>query len=221
MIKLGFAAIAAALAAASAVGAAAAPVDSATAFNGPFVGIQGGWQQDRLRYNSADALGNFGSGRNNGSGFGYGGQVGYDLRLQSNLVLGVEGSVTGRTGHGAFDNGFGQLATDRFGRTVNATGRLGVVFGPYGGLGYVRGGYSNTRILLDDGVARNGYNRDGYTVGVGYEQSLTRHVSARLEYNYADYGHSDATATAVDYGQVAGQTRLHSNAVTAGLNFRF
>ena len=66
-----------------------------------------------------------------------------------------------------------------------------------------------------------GTTATGYTVGVGYEQSLTRHVSARLEYNYADYGHSDATATAVDYGQVAGQTRLHSNAVTAGLNFRF
>ena len=221
MIKFGFAAIAAVLAAAASTAAAAAPADTAGAFNGPFVGIQGGWQQDRLRYNSVDALGNFSSGHSNGSGFGYGGQVGYDYRLQSNLVLGAEASVTGRTGHAAFDNGFGQLANDRFGRTINATGRLGMVFGASGGLGYFRGGYSNTRILFDDGVARQGYNRDGYTVGVGYEQAITRHVSARLEYNYADYGHGDATPTAVDYGAVSGDTRLHSNAVTAGLNFHF
>lgn len=221
MLRYGFAAIAAMMAAAPLTTAAAAPADTAGAFNGPFVGIQGGWQQDRLRENSVDALGNFGAGHSNGSGFGYGGQVGYDYRLPSNLVLGVEGAVTGRTGHGAFDNGFGQLTSDRFGRTVDATGRIGLVFGPYGGLGYFRGGYTNTRILLDDGIARNAYNRDGYTVGVGYEQAITRHVSARLEYDYSDYGHANTSATAVDYGDVASSTRLHRNAVTAGLNYHF
>ena len=217
MIKYGFAAIAAVLAA----GVSAAPVDPATSFNGPFVGIQGGWQQDRLSLASTDGLGNFGYGRRTADGFGYGGQVGYDYRFSGNLVLGGEVAVTGRTGHDDLIDSFGNVTSERYGRTVDATGRLGLVFGPYGGLGYVRGGYSNTRILLTDPVARNAYNRDGYTVGAGYEQGITRHVSARLEYDYSDYGHGNAGATAADYGLAGASERLHRNAVTAGLNFHF
>ncbi len=116
---------------------------------------------------------------------------------------------------------FGDATLARFGRTVNATGRLGFVFPSTGGLGYIRGGYSNARILLTDPVARTGYNRDGYTVGAGYEQPIARHVSARLEYDYSDYGHGDASASAVDYGLAGGTERLHRNAITAGLNFHF
>jgi outer membrane immunogenic protein len=217
MIKFGFAAVAAVLAA----GVSAAPVDPATTFNGPFVGIQGGWQQDRLSLSSVDKFGNFGYGRRTADGFGYGGQVGYDYRLPSNFVLGAEVAVTGKTGSDYLVDSFGDVTNERYGRTVNATGRLGFVFPSTGGLGYVRGGYSNTRILLTDAVTRNGYNRDGYTVGAGYEQPVARHVSARIEYDYSDYGHGDASATAVDYGLAGGTERLHRNAVTAGLNFHF
>jgi outer membrane immunogenic protein len=217
MFKYGFAAVAALMAAA----ASAAPGDAPIAFSGPFVGIQGGWQQDRLTLNPYDMQGNFGYGRRTADGFGYGGQVGYDYRLGSNLVLGGEVAVTGKTGHDNLIDSFGNLTSERYGRTVDATGRLGFVFPSTGGLGYVRGGYSNTRILLTDPVARNAYNRDGYTVGVGYEQGITRHVSARLEYDYSDYGHGDASASAIDYGLAGGTERLHRNAVTAGLNFHF
>ena len=218
MFKYGFAAVAAVMAAAPVV---AAPGDGPLAFNGPFAGIQGGWQQDRLSLTSIDNAGVIGYGRRAADGFGYGGQVGYDYRLPSNLVLGVEGSVTGKTGHDNLVDSFGDLTSERYGRTVNATGRLGLVFGPYGGLGYVRGGYSNTRILLTDPVARYGFNRDGYTVGVGYEQGITRHVSARLEYDYSDYGRGNADVVAADNGLSGASERLHRNAVTAGLNFHF
>lgn len=218
MIKFRFAAVAAALAA---VPAMAAPVDPATTFNGPFVGIQGGWQQDRLSLTSIDNAGLIGYGRRTADGVGYGGQVGYDYRLRSNLVLGAEASVTGKTGSDTLFDSFGDAVGERYGRTVNATGRLGFVFNQTGGLGYVRGGYSNTRILLTDAVGRNGYNRDGYTVGAGYEQPIARHVSARLEYDYSDYGHGNADAMGADYGLNGASERLHRNAVTAGLNFRF
>ena len=217
MIKFGFAAVAAVLAAAP---VAAAPGDVA-AFSGPFVGIQGGWQQDRLSLTSTDGFGNYAYGHRNADGFAYGGQIGYDYRLPSNLVLGGEVAVTGKTGHDNLIDSFGNLTSERYGRTVDVTGRLGIVFGPYGGLGYVRGGYSNTRILLTDPVARNGYDRDGYTVGAGYEQGITRHVSARLEYDYSDYGHGDAGPTAADYGLAGANERLHRNAVTVGLNYHF
>ncbi len=199
--------------------ASAAPAD--TAFSGPFVGIQGGWQQDRLSLRSFDGLGDVGYGRRNADGVAYGGQVGYDYRLRSNLVVGVEGAVTGKTGHDNLVDGFGNVTGERYGRTVDATARLGYVFPQTGGLGYVRGGYSNTRILLTDPVTRNGYNRDGYVVGVGYEQAVARHVSARLEYDYSDFGRSQAIPTAIDYGYAGSEARLHRNAITAGLNFHF
>ena len=217
MIKYGFAAVAALMAAA----ASAAPADGPVSFNGPFVGIQGGWQQDRLSLTTIDNAGLIGYGRRSSDGFGYGGQVGYDYRFQPNLVLGAEVAVTGRTGSDYLVDSVGNATNERFGRTVDATGRLGLVFGQTGGLGYVRGGYTNTRLLLTDGIARNGYNRDGYTVGVGYEQPIARRVSARLEYNYSDYGHGNADATGADYGLNGASERLHRNAVTAGLNFHF
>ncbi len=218
MIKLNFA-VAAAVAVAAGSVAHAAPADAA--FSGPFVGIQGGWQQDRLSLRSFDGLGDVGYGSRSADGFGYGGQVGYDYRLPSNLVVGVEAAVTGRTGHDNLIDGFGNVTSERYGRTVDATARLGYVFPATGGLGYVRGGYANTRLLLTDPVGRQAYNRDGYTVGVGYEQAVARHVSARLEYNYADYGRDDVPSTAIDYGYAGSQARLRSNAVTAGLNFHF
>jgi outer membrane immunogenic protein len=217
MIKYGFAAVAAMMAAA----ASAAPGDAPLTFNGPFVGIQGGWQQDRGRLQTIDNAGLITTSGRNGDGFGYGGQVGYDYRLPSNFVLGGEVSVTGRTGSNGFADPYGDDYNLRLGRTVNVTGRLGYVFPATGGLGYVRGGYSNARFLLDDAVARDAFNRDGYTVGVGYEQPIARHVNARLEYNYSDYGHGDVGPTAVDYGFSDGNARFRRNAVTAGIDFHF
>ncbi len=218
MIRYAFAAVAAVL---TAVSAAAAPADGPATFNGPFVGVQGGWQQDRLSLSSVDGLGNYAYGHRNADGFAYGGQVGYDVRFSGNVVLGGEVAVTGKTGHDDLVDSFENLTSERYGRTIDATGRLGLVFGPYGGLGYFRGGYSNTRLLLTDPVARHAFDRDGYTVGVGYEQNLSRRVSARLEYDYSDYGRGDASLVAADYGLAGASERLHRNAVTAGLNFHF
>lgn len=218
MFKFGFAAIAAVLAAASAT---AAPVDSSTAFNGPFVGIQGGWQQDEQRLQTTTGAGLVTGSRKNGAGFGYGGQVGYDYRLPGNFVLGAEVAVTGRTSDDGIVDASGNVYDLRLGRTVDATGRAGYVVSATGGLAYVRGGYANARFLLNDAVARNAFNRDGYTVGVGYEQPIARHVSARLEYDYSDYGRGYLGQTAADYGLADARERFRRNAVTAGINIHF
>jgi outer membrane immunogenic protein len=214
-------ALAATAAAIVATGAQAAAAPGAPfAFNGPFAGIQGGWQQDRQRLQTLDTNGGIATSGQNGSGFGYGGQIGYDYRLPSNFVLGAEVSVTGRTGSNRLVDPFGETFGLRLGRTVNATGRLGYVFST-GGLGYVRGGYSNARFLIDDAVAHNRYNRDGYTVGVGYEQPVARHVNARIEYDYSDYGRDTTTAVGQDYGFADARSKFRRNAVTAGLDFHF
>nr|WP_310525372.1 outer membrane beta-barrel protein [Polymorphobacter sp.] len=175
-------------------------------FNGPFIGAQAGWQQDRqtLQVGNTEASAK-------SDGFAYGGQVGYDFRLSPSTVLGAEVSLTGRSGDAAFDDF--DLST---GRTINATARLGYVIDPQG-LIYVRGGYSNARFTIDDGVDRISENRDGYTLGAGYERMLATNVSARLEYNYSNFGSDDLSAVVgpnaeLDYSR---------HAVTAGVNFRF
>ncbi len=221
MIRLASAAFAASLAAVLATTATAAPIDAPGAFNGPYVGIQGGWQQDRSRLQTLDNQGFIAGGRRDGSGFGYGGQIGYNYRLPSNLVLGGEIGVTGRTSDDGVVDGAGRVYDLRYGRTVDVTGRVGLVFPSSGGLGYVRGGYSNARFLINDAVARNDYNRDGWTVGIGYEQPLARKVNARIEYDYSDYGRDYITAAGQDYGAADARARFRRNAVTAGLDFHF
>lgn len=200
--------------------AAAAPVlaqDAPQAFNGPFVGIQGGWQQDRqsLELNNSGVIS---SASQSKSGFGYGGQIGYDFRLSPTVVLGAEVDLTGRTGR---SNIGGTAGYDlKQGRTIAATARLGYLVQPEGLL-YVRGGYSNARFTLSDATGSDSTNRDGYQIGVGYEQQLRQNVSARVEYAYSGYGRTNVFDLAQNIGATDANVKYTRNAVTAGLNFRF
>ncbi|MFZ4687616.1 MAG: outer membrane protein [Polymorphobacter sp.] len=206
---------------ASALALAAVPVlaqDAPTTFNGPYVGIQGGWQQDRQTLRVTDA-GVESKGSNKDDGFAYGGQVGYDFRLSPNTVFGVEVALTGRTGTGRLNNG-ASIADLSQGRTVSATGRLGYLLDP-SGLLYVRGGYANGQYKLDNGITKVSEDRDGYTVGAGYERMLAQNVSARLEYNYSDFGKDDLPGVATALGADQAELKYRRHAVTAGLNFRF
>ena len=197
--------IAIALLAAAAVAAPAAAQEAAN-FNGPYIGVQLGWQQDRqsLVTGTVPPV----TARAKGDGFAYGGQIGYDFNLGS-AVVGIETSLTGRSGTNEFPT-FDLEA----GRTINVTGRAGFLVSP-DGLLYARGGYSNARFNIVNPVGP-AETRDGWTVGAGYEHVLGRNISARLEYNYADYGDDLLPG-------IGGGARLnyHRHAVMTGLNFRF
>lgn len=175
-------------------------------FNGPFVGAQIGWQQDRqsLTDSSVPPI----TTRAKGDGFAYGSQLGWDFNL-GHAVLGLEGSVTGRTG----SNHFPTFDLD-VGRTFNLTARAGWLVTP-DGLLYARGGYSNARFAINN-PAGPAETRDGYTLGVGYEKMLMKNVSARVEYNYSDYGNDTLVGT-------GGPSTLnyHRHAIMTGLNLRF
>jgi outer membrane immunogenic protein len=201
-----FSRIAFALLAGAAVAAPAA-AQEAKNFSGPFVGVQLGWQQDRQSLTTSTVPPT--TTRSSGDGFAYGGQAGYDVQLGSSAVLGVEASITGRTGSNRFPT-FDLEA----GRTINATARAGWLITPEGLL-YARGGYSNARFNIQ-GPAGASETRDGYLVGAGYEHMLARNVSARVEYNYSDYGNDTLPG-------IGGGARLnyHRHAVMTGVNFRF
>jgi outer membrane immunogenic protein len=189
---------------------------SAEPFNGAFIGAQAGWQQDRqtLEVRAGNTTTSI---RESGDGFLYGGQIGYDFRLGGPAVLGLEVGLTGRTGGQTFLDG-----VDRFrltqGRTFTTTARLGVLTDPQG-LAYVRGGYTNARFTADDGFDRESANRDGWTLGAGYERSLGGNLSARLEYNYSDFGRDRLSF--IEAPGVGADLKFRRHAVTTGVNFRF
>jgi len=201
MSRIIFAALAAATIAAPALAA-----DGEKSFQGPFIGGQFGWQQDRQSLTTGTVPP--ATARASSDGFAYGGQIGYDFQI-GKAVLGLETSITGRTGQTRFA-GFDVEQ----GRTINVTGRAGWLITPEG-LAYVRGGWSNARYSITNPTGPS-ENRDGYLLGVGYEHKLASNISARLEYNYADYGND------ILPGIGGGSTlNYHRHAVMTGINFRF
>jgi outer membrane immunogenic protein len=196
--------------------------DAPQNFNGPFIGVQGGWQQDRQSVDVAITAPGGSSNTtvsNKNDGFAYGIQAGYDARLSDAFVLGGEVALTGRTGSGTLTDGVDQF-TLRQGRTFDITARAGYLVNP-SSLLYIRGGYTNTRFDVESGVDRDGTNRGGYKVGAGYEMMFAKNVSARLEYNYSDYGSENLFDIATGVGANRANVNFNRHAVTAGVNFRF
>lgn len=181
--------------------------DAGNKFNGPFIGAQLGvqWDKQSLKLNGV------GQGSSTGSGLSYGGQLGYDFKLGGSAVAGVEVGLTGRTGRVDFP------AFDlKQGRTFTTTARLG--FMPDGdSLLYARGGYANARFTAINATSRVSEDRNGWTIGAGYERYLASNVSARLEYNYGDFGKDNLATT---FGTNA-NLNYRRHAVTAGVNVRF
>lgn len=184
--------IASVLAATSLVPAAA----SAQSFDGPYVGVQAGWNHDIAIQDDRDA-------------FVAGVYAGYDKEVAPNVVLGAEG-------------GFSIAAEDRIGpsgtnaaridplHSFDLSARAGYVVGE-NNLLYVRGGYQNSRARYTTTVASitNSDLRtlDGWFVGGGAERKLTDTISARLEYRYADLGQENA--------------KFERHQVLAGVSYRF
>lgn len=193
---------------AMAVAAVTAPAaaQEATKFDGPFVGVQLGWQQDRRSATSSTVPPS--TTRLTSDGLVDGGKVGYDVNIGGG-VLGLEGSITGRTGN----NGSAALDFET-GRTINVTARAGLLVSPESLL-YARGGYSNARFSFTN-PAGNSESRNGYTLGAGYERSLADNISARIEYAYSDYGSDTLPGIG---GPVDVNYRRHG--ITAGFNLQF
>ena len=115
-----------------------------------------------------------------------GGQVGYDYQFSPNWVFGIEANYsfmdTGSNGN-FFGNG-SPFANRGLG---SVTGRVGYAIGP--ALLYAKGGYAwaDTRVSNGLDVSGDG-GRDGYTVGAGVEYMFTQSWSAKVEYQYYDFG---------------------------------
>ena len=159
-------------------------------------------------------------GSNNSSTFLGGGQAGYNYQFSPNWVLGIEGDISGLSrdnrsflvgGSGATARGSDYLA--------DVTGRLGYTWGP--GMLYAKGGVAfrdNVSFVPAGVAALTSVTGDdtGYTVGGGFEYMFAPKWSAKIEYQYYDFGTSGFTS---NIGNVSYKDDIHT--VKAGINYHF
>jgi outer membrane immunogenic protein len=197
--------------------ASTATVAQAEAFNGPYIGAQIGWQQDRFSATLNEGFDQI-TGSENSDGFSYGAFLGYDFNINGNGVIGVEGAISGST------NKLGDEEEDgaelRSGRTIELVARAGALISNQT-LIFARGGYSNARFTVPISENLNvGSTRDGWTLGAGIEHAFSPNVSGRFEYAYSQYGRlrSAGNFEGEDFDFSVRPTR---HALKAGVAFHF
>ena len=173
--------------------------------------------------------GAFGDGNSiQGSGGRFLGGVegGADYQFAPNWVVGAEAQYSWLSGN---NNGRpfpgGALVTSNTNQLGSVTGRAGYTWGP--GLLYAKGGYAwkdkNNLAVSIAGAPQpftaTGNHSDGFTVGGGLEYMFAPSWSAKVEYQYYDFGNTTFTSGPAP---VVG-TRFHDDehSVKAGLNYRF
>jgi len=207
---------------------APAVAQDALTFDGPYVGGQLGWQQDRARATASvvipavppattPTVNNF-TNRDTATWFGAGLFAGYNFPVGPHVVLGGELGLD--FGGGSLDlNPF--TPGDRISpqRTITATARAGVRLSNRS-LVYVRGGYANARFNLEAGANSVGTSRDGWTFGPGAELLLNDNLSARVEYRHSDFGNPGQAFRAIGFSNV-NDARLFRNQVLVGVSYQF
>ncbi len=160
----------------------------------------------------------------NGGRFLGGVQLGADYQFAPNWVAGIEaqyGWLSGNNGGIAFPvGGLASMDTRGIG---SVTGRIGYTFGPT--LVYVKGGYAFSDSSINVAVAGvpqavviDGGKKDGWTVGAGLEYMFAPNWSAKVEYQYYDFGKT--TFVAGPPALAGASFRNDEHTVKAGVNYR-
>lgn len=89
----------------------------------------------------------------------------------------------------------------------------------YGTAGFVHGDFDYT-LTGPDGSATEGFNADGYTLGLGVERKVNDRMSVFAEYQYRDFGRTDVTFSDGTDSVVTVATPKHQN-IKLGVNFSF
>jgi outer membrane immunogenic protein len=141
------------------------------------------------------------------TGYGVGGQIGYNFHLTDNLVLGVEGDLNWnnqKATYGASSN------TYKVNWDGSVRGRLGVDLD--GILPYAEAGIAFANATQNVAGTDFSATHTGWTAGAGVEFKIADPVSLNVEYRYANYG------TQTFNGNTVGLT---DNSVRVGVNYHF
>jgi len=134
----------------------------------------------------------------------------------SHLVLGIEGDLTwaGISGNGLIDND-DPIAT-RINFLATLTGRLGLAWDQ--ALLYLEGGAAWAHEVHTFDTESVNQSATGWLLGIGAEYALDRHWSAKLEYNYINFGRFNVNFPVEDE-DVTFDQKLHT--IKLGVNYRF
>jgi outer membrane immunogenic protein len=168
------------------------------------------------------------------NGFLGGGQIGYNWQ-SGNIVFGVEGDGDWADIEGTAPCIEVLSCSAKINWTADATARLGVL--PMSNvLVYVKGGVAwagldynlSSSGLLGAGTslgASLSTTKTGGLLGIGTEYLFAPHWTAKIEYNYTDFGsHTDSfTLSETGVGSIAVpvSTTLQLHTVKAGINYHF
>ena len=195
-------------------------------FNGPRIGVVGGYDQSGAGRSVDDDTDD----NNNDQsieGIGYGVEAGYDIDT-GGAVIGIEGEYLESTADTQFEDGdfegFGLGSVDT-NRDLYVGLRAGAKVTP-NTLVYAKGGYTNARynFIGSDGTTdfETNLDTDGWRVGAGVEQTIGSNAFAKVEYRYSNYntGEIDFEAEGVaDSDRFDIDTDRHQ--VVAGVGWRF
>ena len=190
-----------------------APIYNWTGF---YIGAQvGGAFQGSSGFTTNDPLV---SGSRNDSSFLGGGVVGANYQFAPNWVVGLEGEFNGLSSNRHTFNDGTDAIRIKNDWLASVTGRLGYTWGP--GMIYAKGGVA---FRDNGGIASNvaaivDRNDTGYTVGAGLEYMFAPAWSAKVEYQYYNFDHTNvAFGTAPSLATY--RDDLHT--VKAGINYHF
>jgi len=194
----------------------------AYSWTGFYIGghVGSGWNTGEWRL---VGIGNVGSGT--APGFVGGAQIGVNYQIDA-VVLGFESDVSWADLSGENCNLQGTLncnsKAERFGTIA---GRVGVAFDRalvYFKSGAAWGHYTHVVSLLGAPIPENQVSSSkwGWMAGAGIEYALMRNWSAKLEYDFIDFGTGRVDLN-FGFAPGAGETKQRIQTVKLGLNYKF
>jgi outer membrane immunogenic protein len=194
------------------------PVLASPAYNwtGFYAGVHGGYG-----WSDEVTVGITGIGAVTGStdelkgGFG-GGQIGYNWQLAPSWVWGLEVDAAGSGIKWGINDGAGTSVESKIRAFGSVTGRIGyaadnVLIYAKGGWGWADNRISAT--LAGVGSASDSQTHSGWTIGGGLEYGFAPAWSAKVEYQYYDFG-TETYGAGLDLG-----AKIHT--VKGGINYHF
>jgi opacity protein-like surface antigen len=208
----------------------AAPPPAPVAYN--WTGIYGGANFGGA-FNSEQAATPFGttSQGTDPSGALGGVQLGYNYQFAPSWLAGIEGEFDWTAANGTANlvgtgaqTGTALSITSNHNWYSTLSGRLGYVSGPW--LFYAKGGAAwmnaDYQLSVNSGTAGGSSlnsTRTGWTTGGGVEYMLTPRWSAKVEYDYLDFGSNTLSFATPVGGETTFRTQV--NEVKVGFNYHF
>jgi len=186
-------------------------------WTGFYIGGHVGYGWSKNSY--ADPFVPFSVSNSDANGFLGGGQVGANYQV-GQFVFGVEGDMSG-SGIKGGANVLGATFNTNVDWTATLTGRAGIAFDRW--LVYAKGGAAwahdrySTNFYTFPATVELTDTRIGWTAGAGVEYAFAPQWSAKLEYNYMDFGTKNvsfAPGRSTDIDQ-----QIH--ALKLGVNYKF